>query len=261
MKRITIGILVPAVMLTCSAFGDLVQAPWPTSGGAEENLYQILGFSDNTALNNAIVNQSGGSFTSFEISASTLAGYSSLLLEMAGNADNNTFGLYEVGNTGNALQLLNGANGPNLNPADAVHITATAFAGNVIISDGAGSITVSSSATIGFYLNTGAGGNGTYYSDLTDENNANGNSMQHVAAFNVLSTLYGQAPFPTVGQSGYVMGWEDEPVGSSDFDYQDMVVSLTALPVPEPTTLVAGALLLLPFGMSTLRVFRKSRMA
>jgi hypothetical protein len=36
-------------------------------------------------------------------------------------------------------------------------------------------------------------------------------------------------------------------------------VSLTA--VPEPTTMVAGALLLLPFGMSTLRVLRRSRMA
>jgi len=31
--------------------------------------------------------------------------------------------------------------------------------------------------------------------------------------------------------------------------------------VPEPTTVVAGAMLLLPFGMSTLRMFRKSRTA
>lgn len=30
-------------------------------------------------------------------------------------------------------------------------------------------------------------------------------------------------------------------------------------PVPEPTTIVAGALLLLPFGASTLRIFRKNR--
>jgi hypothetical protein len=32
-------------------------------------------------------------------------------------------------------------------------------------------------------------------------------------------------------------------------------------PVPEPTTIVAGALLLLPLGASTLRGFRKSRIA
>ena len=30
-------------------------------------------------------------------------------------------------------------------------------------------------------------------------------------------------------------------------------------PVPEPTTMVAGALLLLPFGMSTLRMLRRSK--
>jgi hypothetical protein len=32
-------------------------------------------------------------------------------------------------------------------------------------------------------------------------------------------------------------------------------------PVPEPTTMVAGAMLLLPFGASTLRILRKSRTA
>jgi len=32
-------------------------------------------------------------------------------------------------------------------------------------------------------------------------------------------------------------------------------------PVPEPTTLIAGALLLLPFGASTLRLLRKNRAA
>jgi hypothetical protein len=31
--------------------------------------------------------------------------------------------------------------------------------------------------------------------------------------------------------------------------------------VPEPTTLIAGALLLLPFGASTLRILRRNRVA
>jgi F0F1-type ATP synthase assembly protein I len=31
--------------------------------------------------------------------------------------------------------------------------------------------------------------------------------------------------------------------------------------VPEPTTMIAGALLLLPFGASTLRILRKTRTA
>jgi hypothetical protein len=38
-------------------------------------------------------------------------------------------------------------------------------------------------------------------------------------------------------------------------------MDLTATPVPEPTTMIAGALLLLPFGASTLRRMRKTRTA
>jgi hypothetical protein len=40
---------------------------------------------------------------------------------------------------------------------------------------------------------------------------------------------------------------------------QEMLYNVT--PVPEPTTMIAGALLLLPFGASTLRILRKSRAA
>ncbi len=40
-----------------------------------------------------------------------------------------------------------------------------------------------------------------------------------------------------------------------------MNVQVFGAPVPEPTTMIAGALLLLPFGVSTLRVLRKSRKA
>jgi hypothetical protein len=50
-----------------------------------------------------------------------------------------------------------------------------------------------------------------------------------------------------------------------DADWNDVVLpsdgaSITvsgAVPVPEPTTMIAGALLLLPFGASTLRILRK----
>ena len=38
-------------------------------------------------------------------------------------------------------------------------------------------------------------------------------------------------------------------------------VSLDAVPVPEPTTMIAGGLLLLPFGASALRMLRRSREA
>ena len=41
----------------------------------------------------------------------------------------------------------------------------------------------------------------------------------------------------------------------------DNIQGLVALPVPEPTTVLAGVLMLLPFGASTLRFVRKNRTA
>src|ERR1035438_4266402 len=43
------------------------------------------------------------------------------------------------------------------------------------------------------------------------------------------------------------------------FEFDNVAYNKTA--VPEPTTMIAGALLLLPFGASTLRILRKSRTA
>ena len=53
-------------------------------------------------------------------------------------------------------------------------------------------------------------------------------------------------------------GWEFAN-GSIQDTYSQNVQVLAA--VPEPTTMVAGALLLLPFGASTLRILRKNRTA
>jgi hypothetical protein len=57
-------------------------------------------------------------------------------------------------------------------------------------------------------------------------------------------------------QSSGLLDLVTAPDGN-DFAVDD--ISLTA--VPEPTTMIAGALLLLPFGASTLRMLRKRRAA
>jgi hypothetical protein len=58
-------------------------------------------------------------------------------------------------------------------------------------------------------------------------------------------------------------------VGGSDFSggnpwvqpSQDVMAQFVVTAVPEPTTMIAGALLLLPFGASTLRMLRKRQVA
>jgi hypothetical protein len=54
--------------------------------------------------------------------------------------------------------------------------------------------------------------------------------------------------------SGFQNGFALMPDVTGSFDLKEM----DTLPVPEPTTMIAGALLLLPFGASTIRMLRKN---
>ena len=75
---------------------------------------------------------------------------------------------------------------------------------------------------------------GLLFSDATSEFNLWGNG-------NGTYTLYGWTPDT---------GYSPTAVGAA-----------TLTPVPEPTTMLAGALLLLPFGASTIRIIRNRRTA
>ena len=68
---------------------------------------------------------------------------------------------------------------------------------------------------------------------------------------------YSAAPALTLVGSAWVTG---SPYGNN-VDYTDGMVSGSLTPVPEPTTIVAGALMLLPFGSGAVRQFRKKLQA
>jgi hypothetical protein len=259
MKLKALLVAVPCAWLASSAFGAIVNAPWApdTGNNGEQNLYSILGYANNAALNSAVLNQSGGAATDWSVATSDAAHYSSLILEMAGNANNNEFGIYQTGNTANRLTVFTGPSNPDLSSAKQLIVQTVMGDTKIYLNSLSGSfIDIGADTSFGFYLDTHTGF-GTWYSKISQ----NSDGMQHVVALDVMGTKYGQSPYPTAGQSGYIMGWEDLPNSSSDHDYQDMVVSLTALPIPEPTTVVAGALLLIPFGASTLRMVRRKNIA
>ena len=74
---------------------------------------------------------------------------------------------------------------------------------------------------------------------------------------------YGSATLPAgvtlgsaVWESGLTQVFPDQVYGSGQGFFGPNMSA-----VPEPTTMVAGALLLVPFGLSTLRMWRKSRTA
>jgi hypothetical protein len=75
------------------------------------------------------------------------------------------------------------------------------------------------------------------------------------------STAYGSTTFGamTVHETMVEIGdWDN---GALIIPASANIESITLFPVPEPTTMIAGALLLLPFGASTLRLLRKTRTA
>jgi len=272
MRLRLLGCLLPAGILAGAAFG---QSPTfvnnPSNG--EENLAQILGFDSsspvsttaNQNLNNAIYNQtapgsSASVLTDFQVPFSSLS--STLVAQYAGNAGNNSFGIYGVTSSGGVdsggglVQVFPGT--PENSGQQYGSVTITYNQSLHTLTVGSTTVTLSSADTgIGFYMSQAPGlGNLTFTSTL---NGSAANDFQHFVAVQASSLPAGNN-FASLGAGSILMGIEDETIAEgTDKDYNDMVVSIT--PVPEPTTLVAGMLLLLPFGASTLRVFRKTHTA
>jgi len=60
--------------------------------------------------------------------------------------------------------------------------------------------------------------------------------------------------YTSLANPTYVIAFED----GSDFDYNDLVVQVSGVaPVPEPTTLISGALMMMPFGAGMVSVLRR----
>lgn len=220
--------VVAAGLMASSASAGLdvpVTALWsPSNPNDEENLYEILKFANNVDLNNAGTGQE---------TWATGAGsqYSSIIVEFAGNANINTFGIYDVKNSANRVPIFVGAAGTGatetLNVLNSTQIQVGA--GPILTLAPGGS-------SFGFYLGTAV--DGTFYSEAAKNGVPARDQM-----------------FSVPWQGGTAIAWEDKPLGSSDQDFNDMVLKIT--PVPEPTTVLAGALLLLPFGASAIRMLRR----
>lgn len=176
-----------------------------------------------------------------------------VIIEIAGNASTNTFGIYDAVN-GNTVQLFGG-------PADqadqalvsvsqtgqvsTVYLQRDAFGGFQAISwwsSGAGYFT---SSMFGYYLGTGGG---TFYSqaelnpDGSDQMVAFRGDGDRIKLPGNESGLW--------GSSSYILAWEDLRYNSSDRDFNDFVVYVESVTgVPEPGTLAILSLGLVGIGL------------
>jgi hypothetical protein len=181
------------------------------------------------------------------------ASVATIVIELAGNANTNTFGIYDANNH-NKVQLFGGA----ADQADQAVVSIGAN-GQVVVTflqrDSNGALTAVSSTftgagyftggVFGYYLGTGGG---TLYSQAS----LNAGGADQMVAFQGdgdIIKLPGNQP-GAWGTSSYVLAWEDIAYAASDKDFNDFVVYVESVKgVPEPGTLALGAAALFGLGV------------
>ena len=187
------------------------------------NLYSAAGTS--TALAPNVNTDQAAEAGLFRIEASG-GSVATMIIEVAGNAGTNTFGIYDPNNPSNYLQLFGGA-------ASAGNMALLSVSDTFLFTVNFTTSVKFTSSTFGYYLGGPSGP--LFYSQA--ELNGGDDHLVMFQGDGDLIKLPGR-PAGVWGSSSYILAWEDLPLSISDRDYQDMVVYVESItPVPEPGTL------------------------
>lgn len=166
----------------------------------------------------------------FVIDASSFSS-ATMVIELAGNLDSNTFGIYDPGSNAKVELFAGGAS------ADAT-ATLRIFDNNGVISFRAGDNgqkIVFSSTVFGYYLGAASG---TFYSQASK----NAGGVDQMIAFQGNDVDFikvaSDTPASKFANDSYILAWEDLPAAGQDTDFNDMVVYVSNVrAVPEPASL------------------------
>lgn len=163
---------------------------------------------------------------------------STMIIELAGFAGSNSFGVYDSTNPANSVEIFSGPQGAGSQASLAILAD-----GSVIVNFVDTGVDFASGNTFGFYLNVAATGQRWY-----SETGLNTDGLDHMAAYQGNDSDVIQIPPFSAGvwtSSEYIMAWEDLDASVSDLDYTDFVVIVESVkPIPEP-----GILALLGLGL------------
>jgi hypothetical protein len=241
------GLLITSFAVLCLSAGPAMAATFGDGGVALQGVLDgmttapVAGSSSVNVLNDEITD---GADKYWHITGSG-GSVSTIIVEIAGYAGTNVFGVYDIANPASRVQLFAGA-------ADA--------ADQAVLSVKAdGSVWVNlvdtgvdfGSTWFGWYLDASAGANGgLWYSDT----GLNADQMDHMYAYEGKGDtvkIDDEIPGPSGGDlppapwtsNEYVLAWEDldNRIGS-DRDYTDMVLMVESVYVPVPGAILLGVI-------------------
>ncbi len=251
MKKILLLTVLASFLLVNNAMSTPVNL-----SGSEKNLQTIFDEMTQGGKSSIDVEKNQVGYDAVWQLADSGMGSAIMIIELAGNMNSNTFGIYDI-NTQNKIELFNGA-------ANSGHKVSFSYNNNEIgVFDWATknytSYTAFSTYSFGFYM--GTANNGTFYSDT----NYNEDSQDHMIAYRgvgdyIRNPSSSGADYTQWTPGAYILAWEDL-YGLGDWDYNDMVVlveSVQPAPVPEPATMfLLGSGLLGLAGFGRKKLFKK----
>jgi hypothetical protein len=213
--------------------------------GPETNLQTIV---NNMAVGGAssvdVVHEQYALDEGFEVN-SALGGYGMIVMELAGYAGQNRFGLYDINDPGRRVQLFSGADSAGAGAQFAINDAGEVYRNWVFTGQ-------TFSDPFGFYLETPAG---LWFSQAS----LNADGADHVVAYqgqnDTITTPWGGSQL--WGSDLLLLGWEDVSAGNWDQDYNDFVLligGVKGVSVPEPATVG-----LLSLGLAGVSVFGRRR--